>query len=222
MKFELLGFDNAHYASNILQVDTLLKWDSLGDTHHLIIRGEFGANIQFTVEEKALMERHANEQIFSGKEIRYASDRYFAFQKKGYVNNYTITSRPAKYAVFCCVYDPAADTCKLYVPNDACQYQCDVSAGIEVQIKRRVVKQGFLGRLTGRQVEGDSFLVEIPGIPGYTDGSLQYTFDGCNYRYPITKAMLGKAVSIPAFQSKPPRIESASGNGYKIIVHGGN
>ena len=218
MKFVLVDFDISHYASNILQVDTLLKWDILGNTHHLIVRSDYGSNIEFTEEDKAGIEKHGNDQILSGKEIRYADNRFFAFLKKGYVNNYQITVSPAKYAVFCCEYVSATDLCILYVPNDACQYQCDVSSSVEVNIKHEEVKRGFLNRITGKQPEREYFIVHIPNIPGYSDGGLHYTFDGCKYQYPITKAMLGKPVCIPAFNSKAPRMESAAGNGYKIIM----
>lgn len=217
MKFELVDFDISHYASNIRQVDALLKWDILGSTHHLIVRGDYGSNIEFTEADQAGIEKHGNDQILSGKEIRYADNRFFAFLKKGYVNNYQITVSPAKYAVFCCAYDAAADICQLYVPNDACQYQCDVSSSVEVNIKPEEVKRGFLKRITGKQPEREYFIVHIPNIPGYRDGGLHYTFDGCPYHYPITKAMLDKPLGIPAFNSKAPRIESAAGKGYKIL-----
>jgi hypothetical protein len=218
VKFALLAFNNSHYASNILQADTLLKWDALGNTHQLIIRGEFGAHIEFTAADGAEIEKHGNDQILSGKEIRYADNRFFAFLPRGYVNNYTITVSPSKYAVFCCEYDGETDVCKLYVPNAACQYQCDVSASVEVRLTHEEAKKGFLGRLTGKHAEKDYFTLYIPNIPGYAEGSLHYTFDGCKYKYPITKAMLGKPVSIPSFNAKAPKLESSSGNGYKIII----
>jgi len=218
MKFELLNFDNSHYASNISQSDTLLKWDILGNTHHLIIRGDFGSSIVFTDEDKARIEKYGSNQILSGKEIRYADNRFFTFLPKGYANNYNIVVSPAKYAVFCCAYDSATDICKLYVPNDACQYQCDVSSSVEVRIKHEKVKRSLIGLITGKQQVKDYFIVQIPNIPGYLDGNLHYTFDGCRYHYPITKAMLGKPVYIPSFNEQAPKIEGSSGNGYKIIT----
>ena len=214
MKFELLKFDNAHYASNILQADTVLKWDACGHTHHLIVRGEFGANIEFAQEDAAAIEKRGSDQVLSGKEVRYADNRFFVFLPKGYVNNYLFTVSPAKYAVFCCEYDPVTDVCKLYVPNEACLYQCDVSSSVEVSLAKEVVKK----KLFGKNPETEYYIMNIPSIPGYTDGSLYYSFDGCKYNYPITKAMLGTTLYIPAYNMQPPTIAGAYGNGYKIQI----
>ena len=217
MKFQLLNFDDKHYASNIVQMDHLLKWDALGNTHNLIIRAEYGAKILFTETEKNEIEKYANEQIFSGKEHRYSDDRFFAVVPKGYVNNYQFMVSPATYAVFCCDYDAESDVCKLYVPNDACLYQCSVSANIEVRITKEPVKTGWFSRKPKKQY----YTVHIQTIPGYVEGSLHYTFDGCKYRYPVTKAMLGKDLSVPAFGEKAPRLDAALGGGYKIVVRNG-
>ena len=214
MIFELVEFDNAHYASNILQTDNLLKWDSLGNTHNLIIRSDFGANIEFTDEDKFAIEKHGNDQILSGKEFRCADNRFFAFLPKEYVNNYVFTVSPAKYAVFCCEYNPVTDICTLYIPNEACSYQCDVSANVNVRIEKEPVKKRFFGKKSEREY----YIVNIPNIPGYIDGGLHYTFEGCRYHYPITKTMLGKPVYIPAFQSRTPQIKSTYGNGYRIQI----
>lgn len=215
MKFQLVEFDNRHYASNIQQVDNLLKWDALGHTHHLIIRAEYGSTIKFSNMEKSEIEKYGNEQIFSGEEVRYCDDRFFVMITKGYVNNYRFLVSPATYAVFCCEYDTGTDICKIYVPNDACLYQCNVSSNVEVHITIEPVKKKW----PWRNPEKQYYTVHIPMIPGYVDGSLYYTFDGCKYHYPITKAMLGKPISISAFDSKPPKIDTAIGNGYKLLIH---
>ncbi|GFH42507.1 hypothetical protein Hs30E_10580 [Lactococcus hodotermopsidis] len=214
MKFQLIDFDEKHYASNIVQVDNLLKWDILGNTHHLVIRAEYGSVIRFAEEEKNEIVKHANEQILSGKEIRYNDNRFFAVIPKGYVNNYQFTVSPATYAVFCCEYDAETDICKLYVPNDACLYQCNVSSNVEVHIKAEPVKKKLFSHVQEKQY----YSIHIPNIPGYVDGSLHYTFDGCKYRYPITKVMIGKPFSVPAFNAKPPKIDAAIGNGYKLLT----
>ena len=213
MKFELLNFDSRHYASNIFQVDRLLKWDSLGSTHHLIVRSDFGSRIEFTADDSAGIEKQGNDQILSGRETRYADNRFFCLTQKGYVNNYAFTASPAKYAVFCCEYDAAADICRLYVPNEACQYQCDVASYVEIRIIKEPVKKSIF-----KKPDKEYYIMYIPNIPGYSDGDLRYTFDGCKYRYPVTKAMLDKSIFIPAFNTQGPKVESSSGNGYKIQV----
>ena len=215
MKIQLIDFNEKHYASNILQVDNLLKWDILGNTHHLLIRAEYGSNIRLTEDEKNKIERYETNQILSGKEIRYSDNRFFVFLPKGFVNNYQFTVSPAIYAVFCCEYDEETDICKLYIPNDACLYQCNVSSNVEVQIKPEQVKRR---RLFSNKQEKQYYTIQIPNIPGYVDGGLHYTFDECKYCYPITKAMLGKAFSVPAFREKPPKIVAEIGNGYKLLV----
>jgi hypothetical protein len=212
MKLQLIEFNDKHYASNILQADNLLKWNSLGSTHHLLVRAEYGAVIRFTEADKTEIEKHNNDRIFSGKEVRYSDNRFFALIPKGYVNNYQFAVSPAAYAVFCCEYDAETDICKLYVPNDACLYQCNVSSNVEVRIEAEPVKKKLFSYTPVKQY----YTVMIPSIPGYVDGSLYYTFDGCKYRYPITKPMLGKEFSVPAFETKPPKIYAAVGNGYKL------
>lgn len=214
MKCKLVEFDDKHYASNVSQSDMTLKWNALGNTHNLIVRGAYGSNIVFSETERSALERVPNEQLFSGKEIRYDENRYLTFFPKGYVNNYQITACPAAYAVFCCSYEQETDTCTLFVPNDACLYQCNVASQIEVHISLEPVKKSFFSRKPAKTY----YSVSIPMIPGYVDGSLQYRFDGCKYRYPITKAMLGKSVSIPAYEGRPPQIDAAIGNGYKITI----
>jgi len=214
MRFELLDFNNTHYATNLQQAETVLKWDSAGSTHHLILRGDFGTPLVLTADDARRIEKHSNDQIFSGKEIHYADQRYFAVIPRAYVNNYLITASPAGYAVFCCEYDPATDICRVYLTNDACQYQCDVSANLDIGIRKEEVKRGFLSR----KPEKEYYEVHIPNIPGYTDGTLRYTYDGCRYHYPVTREMLGKTLHIPSFNDKPPRIESASANGYKLTI----
>jgi len=214
MKFQVVDFDDRHYASNILQVDNSLKWDSLGNTHHLLIRSEYGSDIKFTESEKEKIEKHTNKQIFSGKEVRFDDNRFFVVLPKGYVNNYQFMVSPATYAVFCCEYNAETDVCKLYLPNDACLYQCNVSSNVEVRIEAERVKK----KLFSRTPEKQYYIIQIPTIPGYVDGSLHYTFDGCKYNYPITKAMLNKPFFVPSFNSKPPQIDAATGNGYKLLI----
>lgn len=216
MNIRLVDFDDKHYASNVVQSDMMLKWNALGNTHNLIIRSEYGSNIQFSEKEKVEIEKFSNDQILSGKEIRFSDKYFFTFTQKGYVNNHSISICPATYAVFCCEYDQNSDTCTLFVPNEACLYQCNVVSQIDVHIEREVVKRRIFS--FSKTPDKQIYTVHIPTIPGYTDGNLCYTFDGCKYKYPITKAMLGHAFSVPAFNGKSPQIDTTAGNGYRITV----
>jgi hypothetical protein len=212
MRVKLSAFDKGHFASNIVQNGELLKWDAQGNTHHLIIRGHFGKSLQLTEDDARTIEALGTQAVLSGKEHRYQGTRHGTFQAKGFVNNFALSTRPARYAVFACEFDEASDTCIIYLPNEACQYQCDVFSDISIRLEKEAVKKS----LFGKRPEREYYVVHIPPIPGYEEGGLHYTFDGCRYRYPITKAMLGKAICIPAFGSKAPFIEGTSSGGYRI------
>lgn len=215
MKFQLVEFDDQHYATNIVQSEMILKWNSRGNTHTLIMRGPFDDNIRISETEKQMLEQLPTEQILSGKELRISDDRYITFSPKGYVNNYSITVAPAAYAVFCCSYNAAEDRCTLFVPNDACLYQCNISATIDILIEKQVVRHHWYSRRQGEP----TYSIFIPTIPGYADNSLFYTFKDCKFQYPITKAMLGKKFSVLSYNGNPPKIDSISRNGYRIVHH---
>ena len=217
MKFRYVDFDNLHYAANLVQTEMFLKWNAKGNTHCLVMRGPYGDNLKMGKEEMAALEKLSTDKLLSGTEHQLTEGRFITFTPKGYVNNHRVIVAPATYAVFCCVYDAASDDCKLYLPNDACLYQCNVSAVINVSITMQLVKTKWRVKKQERQ----RYAVVIPSIPGYTDGSLCYSFEGCNYQYPVTKEMLGKPFLVPSFLDKPPVIQAASGNGYQIYIPNG-
>lgn len=212
MKIHMVDFDEQHYASNLQQSNDQLKWDSLGSTYHLLIRAEYGAAIKFTDFEQKEISKYSNELFFSENEVRYSNNRFFVVLRKGYVNKYQYTTSPASYAVFCCDYNPESDICTLYVPNDACMFRCNVSSIINVKVVKETNKKKLFAHLPEKQY----YTVLIPVIPGYVDGSIHYTFNQCKYRYPITKSMLGKPISVPAYNSSPPEIVVSPGSGYKL------
>ena len=213
MKFCFEHFDNLHYASNIVQSEMVLKWNTKGNTHSLIMRGPYGDSLKMEKGEIAAIERLSTDDLLSGMELQLTEDRFITFTPKGYVNNHRVSVAPATYAVFCCVYDATTGICKLYLPNDACLYQCNVSAVINVTIEAQPIKKRWLLK----KPENPRFTVEIPSIPGYIDGSLFYRFNNCKYRYPITKAMLGRAFSVASYDGERPIIQAAGGNGYQIV-----
>ena len=215
MKIELLNFDNNHCATGLTESDNMLKWDASGHTHNLIIRDDYGTRIEFSKADKLGIEKYETEKILSGEEFCYTDTRFFVVLPKSYIDNYSFSVNPATYAVFCCEYDSESDICKIYIPSDDCLYQCDVSASVEVRITKEPLRKK---KLFSRAEEKQYYTVNIPNIPGYTDGGLFYSFEGYNYAYPITNAMLGKSIRIPDYDSKPPKIDTTFDNGYKLII----
>lgn len=215
MKIQLAEFDDQHYATNIVQSEMILKWNTRGNTHSLIVRGPFGDDIRISNIEKQMLEQLSMDQVSMVNEFPISNDRYVTFIPKGYVDNYNIRVTPAAYAVFCCSYNTSEDTCTLFIPNDACLYQCNVVATINIRIEKQAVKRHFFSK---RQKE-PKYSILIPSIPRYVDNSFFYMFKDCEFQYPITKAMLGKEFSVTAYNGNPPRVESAgiNGNGYRIV-----
>ncbi|MDR2713305.1 MAG: hypothetical protein LBB91_09375 [Clostridiales bacterium] len=217
MRFELVDFDKDHYAANIQNSGEMLRWDTRGSTHHLIIRADFGANISFDAESKTTIEKFDNARIFSQKEIRFDNQgNYFLMLPKSHLNNYRFRISPAAYGVFCCEYDKDTDICRLYLPNEACLYQCNVAASIMISIEKEKAKKGFWG-LAKKGSGPTSYIINIPLIPNYSDGLLYYTYDGYAYQFPVTKRMLNKPLSIPALADKPPLIKAAPDHGYVVV-----
>jgi len=199
----------------MVQNDMLLKWYVVGHTHSMIVRCEFGKDISFGENERREIEQIAPVMLFSGEEIRLSNGTFLTMVPRGYVNNYNMTVCPARYAVYCCSFEAAEDVCTIYMPNDACLYQCDVVSRIEVHIIREEMKKK--GLFHSKKPEVQYYTIHIPSFPGYEDGSLYYSYDGCRYRYPITRAMLGTSFSVPEYNGSAPFIRSTSTNGFNIV-----
>lgn len=217
MRFELIDFDKDHYASNIQNSGETLKWDTRGSTHHLIIRADFGAHICFDTGSQAAIEKFATARIFSQKEIRFNNQgSYFLMLPKSHLNIYRYRISPATYGVFCCEYYSDRDTLRLYLPNEACHYQCDVTASVMISIEKEKGKKGLLG-LAKKGSNAISYIVTIPPIPNYRDGLLYYSYDGYAYQFPVTGRMLNKPLNIPALGQKPPLIKASINSGYVVV-----
>ena len=219
MKFELHPFDTDHHAASVSINNMTLKWSNPSSSDHIILRDKYDSYIQFdeTIVDK-LADINFND-LLQGIEIQLDHNLYINFLRKQAVNikSFTVKVSPASYAVFSCEYNVEADICKVYVPNDACNYQCSVESKVEVLIKKDIPeKKGLFAKLQKQSEVKEYYLVRIPQIPGYVDGELYYSFENCKYRYPVTKRMLGKEIPIPSYRSQRPQISGTSGNGYKI------
>ncbi|MCL2071280.1 MAG: hypothetical protein FWH07_03490 [Oscillospiraceae bacterium] len=219
MKIKLTNFDSEHYATNLTQKGDSLKWESVGATHFMIIRDKFGSDIRLTDEE---LNTRFNGLPVSGKETRLEGDRYFIILPRLGINTYIFPVKPASYAVFACELkmDNEPDL-TVYNPNDACFYQCSVSATVEISIKKAPFqKKSFFEKLGGlfkpEEEERVYYNVSLPEMPGYAGELLCYSYDGCAYKYPITTRMMNKTVQIPEWKGKQPWVESLDSNAYKI------
>jgi len=217
MRFSLEKFDINHYASNLLQINDLLKWDARGANFHMIIRSNFNTDIDFNKLNYKNIELIENNEIFSGLEINFDQNDFFTMIPKSHINNYKLTKSPATYAVFCCVYNSETDICTIYIPNEACLYKCNISKTIEYTMKTEQKKLNVINKLFNKQrSEQKYYLICLPEISQYTDGNLFYKYDSFDYSFPITKKMLNKTIYIPEYNGNLPKIHSVN-NGYKII-----
>ncbi len=110
------------------------------------------------------------------------------------------------YTVLGAIYDKESDTLYVYWPNSIESAHFAVSVEIKYQVRRHTVEEGsflgfkvtgFLGHLSKpKQVETDFCEVFFNAAPDYIDGSITYTIGDNPYKYPITKAMLGRWILI--------------------------
>lgn len=212
MNFKFEPFDKEHFASHLTQHEGTLKWNAHGQSHSLVIRTDYARNVDITKLDKTLFEKLTPAQFGTDKdkEIALSTEYSVTIVQKGYVNNFPITVLPATYAVFSCILDSTNDSCTVFVPNEACHYQCCVASQVNVTIRPAQIK-----KLLKAPVR--YYVITVPDIPKYTDGSLYYTFPGLNRQFPITKSMLGKPFYVLNCGTQKPIIASNKGNSYQIV-----
>ncbi|MCL1983365.1 MAG: hypothetical protein FWG53_09830 [Clostridiales bacterium] len=218
MRVLLAVFDKGHYAIDLQQSGGTLKWAAKGGSHYLVARAPYGTNIVFDTDCANAVEKAGGSRILAQKEVRLAGKGLFiAMLPKSQVNICRIAASPASYAVFCCEYDEGEDTCTVYVPNEACCYQCSVAEHIRVKVTREP-KKNKLRSMAKKGGSREHFIVEIPAIPSFECGSLHYTYEGCAHMFPVTEGMLGKQIFVPAFGGKPPVFRARKESGYVIVT----
>lgn len=220
MKITLTNFNAEHYATNLCQRGDTLKWESVGATHIMVIRAKFGTDIRLTGQEPELAVMDLNETE-KDKESLLGKDKYFVMFPRSPINTYHFPVKPASYAVFACELNSNADELVIYNPNDACFYQCSVSAAVEVSInKAPIEKKSLFEKMSVmfKPIEEEKryYNVAFPELPGYNGDLLYYSYDGCAYKYPITRQMMNKTVQIPEWKGKPPFVESLDPNAYNL------
>lgn len=221
MNIKLIEFNSEHYAANLTQKANTLKWESVGATHFMLVRSEFGCDIRLTEQ---LIQKLQNLQSMncdiSCSDIKL-DDYYFTIFPRSGVNVYSITVKPAAYAIFACCYD--GDILTIYNPTDACFYQCPVVARLRISVKQAPVKEKKLIdkiKSIGRKKAEECryYNVKLPEVNDYKGDFLCYGYTGCEFKFPITSQMLGKTVLIPDFNGEPPKIECLAQNAYKLMT----
>jgi hypothetical protein len=217
MNITLIDFDASHYATNLTQKGDSLKWESVGATHYLMIRDRFGVEIKLTDDDiKQLSQADAIT-----REAQTRSNRCLTLLERCGINTCPITVKPAAYAIFACELKDGGLT--IYNPSEACFYWCQVSATIRISIEKAPVEnKGFFNKIFSKtkQNEQSYYNVSFPQMPDYINDLLCYTYEGCEYKFPITRQMVNKTVLIPDCKGEPPMIKSLDSNAYKVIIEG--
>jgi len=224
---KLIQFDAQHYATNLIQTirtpqdEAWLKWESVGASHFMIVRDEFGVRIKLTDEFIESLNGIGEARVFSGDELQVGAGKHLIILPRSGINSYAVPVKPAQYAVFACSND--GDEFVIYNPTAACFYQCSVSADVRVSVKKApVLEKGFLEKIKSlvKTDEGvrNYYNVKLPEIPNYKIELLCYGYDGCDYKFPITSMMLNKTVIIPERDGKKPRVECFDSTAYKIVM----
>jgi hypothetical protein len=220
MNIKLIDFDSEHYAANLSPRGDSLKWESVGATHFMIVRAPFGADIRLTENDVQFL---FSGSLITGKEMKLGGDKFFIILPRSGINTCVFSVKPAAYAVFACNYD--GNDLTIYNPNDACFYECSVSATVEVSVKKAPVeKKKLFDRIKesfkpdNEEQERRYYNVTLPEMADYQGGLLCYSYEGCVYKFPITAQMLNRTVLIPEWKGRQPRVESLDSNAYKISV----
>ena len=218
MEFVFQPFNERHYAIKLQQTETktLLKWMGDDESLFLMVRSEFGVMFSFTNDIKEEMcRRVTRSDIAEGKEIRIREGLYMHFFRVGLAKNVPITARPARYSIFAFEFLNDGNTCLIYESNIENKSQCDIPSSVSVTIRQKQIRR----KLFNRGPEKIVYDIVIPSIPGYIDGSLYYSFEGLDCRYPITEGLLGMSgFSVESFNGIKPIVRPVMENGFIVDI----
>ena len=227
MHIDTVDFDADHYASDLETAVDSLTWSAQGNTHTLVMRGEFGAPLALDderrVDQMRTLVRNDSSRLLAGEELVLDGPTRVRLLRRDPVSLFTlpIPAAHSSYAVFACELVEDSSSLRIYVPNAYCTYRCDVPAVVDVTITSNV-KTEKIGRLFSRKTVQTvvSYALRIAPVPGYDGNGLEYGFDGCPFRYPITRQMMGNTLTVPAFTApngtQPPLAVRSAGGGYEI------
>lgn len=199
-----------YYICDISANNTMISYNCSDNVNLLlIVSTEFGNIIELddlTVDRIKNINDFENEYpVCEGKWINFFKRETDSFKA------YRIERTPYQYAIYACRYNSESDELTIYVDN---ANQCSISACIksEIQRKKKPVRKGFFKK---KVADIEYAEIRIDEVPGYKDGALYYTYDGFNYKYPISKKMLGKSFKVNLYNGNSPIIKS-SGMGYTL------
>lgn len=212
MQTEIIRNDTIHTVNKLECTDNLLKWSSPAEeSYYLIVRSPFGKEINFEKQINEPLKKIQN--ISSGEIIELPGSIAVFIYRQQFILGYTCTVRPARYSIYVCNFLPNENKLTVYMNNDESLF-CDISDCLLFQFERiESEKKGFWSKHLKKDKE-ERLCVKVSlkqsSPPGYQDGSLYYTFEGCSYEYPITKQMLSQGFFVPLYNGENPIIKSYS------------
>lgn len=232
MQLETTPATDAHCVRDVAVLSGELSWESVGVGYVLVVCGAYNTEIVIDDMVRAALEGSGTDLLrSSGAPLDLPDGRSVALLRRGAIRSdvYRCTRRHARYAVFGCAFDQAAERLTVFVPQGA-RAACDVPGLVRVSVVPRWVEKGagLRGRLFGRAPEkvlaGYALTVTLEGAaPANGDLGLWYEFDGCDLRYPVTPDMLGKTLYVLPWratsggQPAGPTVKTR-GEGFEVVA----
>ena len=199
-----------------IQEHNMLRLTHKGCTHILLIYTNLSQQIDYTSQDlktglESLDSIQDDSNIGNTKmKVRFID--YFTLQKnREYIQ---LPDVAGNYGICSCVYDKQSDEMIVYLPaNNITRYATTVSVEMKYTIKPYLVESGgFLKGLfkSKKEEKTDFFIVKIGTKDlDFQSGDIVYTFSDCEYKFPVTKEMLGKEILIKGKNGERPRFQAA-------------
>lgn len=193
-------------------VDALhkLRFNEKGCTHFLLF--SYPVNHTLNINETNIGEVLSRIENLLGGEKIYIKELDASVQcinKQIYLTNGSAIQLDvvaSRYTILGSAHSREQDTLYIYWPKSIEAANFALSVEMKYQVRRHTVESGSifgikLGGVAGhifkpKMEETDFCEVLINNAPDYVDGSITYTVGDNPYKYPITKAMLGKWILI--------------------------
>lgn len=214
MIVEIINNDKDHFINEARCNGENFSWSSnMEESHFIIIRSEFGKkleNLDFIA--KSLED---SDDIYCDESISASEFLSFSLFKRQLLLARKCTVKPARYSVYVCRYLHNENKLIIYLNDGHQENYCDVASSLDfnVIVERKEQSRSIFDRIFSREsFECQYAKVNLIGDNNmaYTDGALYYTFEGCKYKYPITKEMLSSGFYVPLFNGNKPIIKSYS------------
>ena len=218
METRLTGINPEYYIYDLsLKKDGTLRWSSSeATTHSLIIRGEYGSLPR--LDESLLREAITNPQrLLSEQEFRVSNGLVFLFLRtKELGHAYRLPIVPASYAVCSVAYDRVNEQVSVYQP-DASDSDSYVQANATITWRSEQIKSpsGLAKLLKSKQPP--AYVLKLSKPQHYLEGSVYYTFEGSNLRFPVTKEMLDQEFIVQAYNGLSEPVIVSDNKGFRVI-----